>query len=284
MMVKRRQKRKRALQDTINVVLLLAILTFTLYPFYAMVLNSLKSTRELYNVRSNPLWVSRPTRENYVHLLTRTNYPRWYLNSVAVAMVTTVVSILASILAAYALARLDFRGVKTLGVGVFVVYLVPQTLLFIPLARVINSLGVSNSLWSLILTYPTFQIPFSTWLLMGYFRTLPKEIEDAARVDGASRIKIIWKVIVPMSLPAIVTVTLFCFTLSWGELIYALTFVSDSFKQTLSVGTTTELIRGDMFFWGPLMAGGLLAAIPVVFLFSFLVDYYVSGLTAGGVK
>jgi len=278
-------KTKRSnFKRVINILFMIIVLIFVLYPFYSMTLNSLKSTRELYSIRSNPLWISKPTLKNYIYLFTKTNYTRWYLNSTIVAIVTTTISIFVSILAAYALARLNFFGVKTFGIGIFVVYLIPQTLLFIPLSKVINSMNLSNSLWALIFTYPTFQIPFSTWLLMGYFRNLPKEIEDAARVDGASRLKTLWMIIIPMSLPAIVTVTLFCFTLSWGELIYALTFISDSFKQTLSVGTTTELIRGDMFFWGPLMAGGLLAAIPVVLVFSFLVDYYISGLAAGGIK
>ena len=278
-------KTKRSnFKRVINILFMIIVLIFVLYPFYSMTLNSLKSTRELYSIRSNPLWISKPTLKNYIYLFTKTNYTRWYLNSTIVAIVTTTISIFVSILAAYALARLNFFGVKTFGIGIFVVYLIPQTLLFIPLSKVINSMNLSNSLWALIFTYPTFQIPFSTWLLMGYFRNLPKEIEDAARVDGASRLKTLWMIIIPMSLPAIVTVTLFCFTLSWGELIYALTFISDSFKQTLSVGTTTELTRGDMFFWGPLMAGGLLAAIPVVLVFSFLVDYYISGLAAGGIK
>ena len=278
-------KTKRSnFKRVINILFMIIVLIFVLYPFYSMTLNSSKSTRELYSIRSNPLWISKPTLKNYIYLFTKTNYTRWYLNSTIVAIVTTTISIFVSILAAYALARLNFFGVKTFGIGIFVVYLIPQTLLFIPLSKVINSMNLSNSLWALIFTYPTFQIPFSTWLLMGYFRNLPKEIEDAARVDGASRLKTLWMIIIPMSLPAIVTVTLFCFTLSWGELIYALTFISDSFKQTLSVGTTTELIRGDMFFWGPLMAGGLLAAIPVVLVFSFLVDYYISGLAAGGIK
>jgi multiple sugar transport system permease protein len=282
--MRRKSGKKYKLNRILALLLLVVVLIFVLYPFYSMILSSFKTTRELYNIHSNPLWVSKPTLENYLHLFTKTNYLRWYLNSALVAAVTTTVSIFSSVLAAYALSRLRFRGAKTMGTGIFVVYLIPQTLLFIPLAKVVNSLGVSNSLWSLILTYPTFQIPFSTWLLMGYFRNLPREIEDAAMVDGASRLRILWGVVFPMSLPAVVTVTLFCFTLSWGELIYALAFISDSLKQTLSIGTTTELIRGDMFFWGPLMAGGLLAAIPVVLTFSLLVDYYVSGLAAGGIK
>ncbi len=278
------KKRRKKSKFIINLFLLIIVLIFLIYPFYSMAVASFKDVRELYNIKANPLWVFKPTLKNYIHLLTKTNFLKWYLNSTVVAIVTTIISISVSILAAYALARMEFIGAKVLGIGIFIVYLIPQTLLFIPLTKVINSLGVANSLWALILTYPTFQIPFSTWLLMGYFKNLPKEIEDAARVDGASRFKTLWMIIIPMSLPAIVTVTLFCFTLSWGELIYALTFISDSLKQTLSVGTTTELIRGDMFYWGPLMAGGLLAAIPVVLAFALLMDYYIAGLTAGGIK
>ena len=165
---------------------MIIVLIFILYPFYSMALSSLKTTKELYNIHVNPLWVFKPTLENYVYLFTQTNYLRWYLNSAIVALTTTPISILVSILAAYALARLEFFGSKTLGIGIFIVYLIPQTLLFIPLARVINSMGVSNTLWSLILTYPTFQIPFSTWLLMGYFRGLPKEIEDAINAKIAA--------------------------------------------------------------------------------------------------
>jgi len=249
-----------------------------------MILSSFKTKNELYNPKANPLWISSPTFENYIYLFTKTNYPRWYLNSIIVTLITTGISIFASIMAAYALARLEFFGVKTLGIGIFLVYLIPPTLLFIPLSKIITSLGISDTLWSLIFTYPTFQIPFSTWMLMGYFRNIPKEIEDSAMVDGASRMRILWTIIIPMSLPAIVTVTLFCFTLSWGEIIYALTFISDSSKQLLSVGSTIELIRGDMFYWGPLMAGGILAAIPIVLVFSLLLDYYIAGLAAGGIK
>lgn len=268
----------------LNLIFIGIILIFVLYPFYAMFIASLKPIQELYNIKANPFWIQKPTLNNYVTLLKKTNYSHWFLNSTIVTISTTIISIIVSILAAYALARLNFIGSKILGVGIFIVYLVPQTLLFVSLSRVINSLNLSNSLWSLIVTYPTFQIPFSTWLLMGYFRSLPREVEEAAEVDGASKLKTLLKVVIPMALPAVITVTLFCFVLSWGEMIYALTFISESSKQTLSVGTTTELIRGDMFYWGPLMAGGLLSALPVVLAFSFLVDYYVSGLSAGAIR
>lgn len=279
-----RSKKKNYMKNFINIVIMIIFLIFTLYPFYSMILSSFKTKNELYNPKANPLWISSPTFENYIYLFTKTNYPRWYLNSIIVTLITTGISIFASIMAAYALARLEFFGVKTLGIGIFLVYLIPPTLLFIPLSKIITSLGISDTLWSLIFTYPTFQIPFSTWMLMGYFRNIPKEIEDSAMVDGASRMRILWTIIIPMSLPAIVTVTLFCFTLSWGEIIYALTFISDSSKQLLSVGSTVELIRGDMFYWGPLMAGGILAAIPIVLVFSLLLDYYIAGLAAGGIK
>jgi len=275
---------KNKLNALLEIVILGIILLSVLYPFYSMLVASLKTTQELYNINSNPFWIAKPTLSNYIHLITKTNYSKWFLNSSLVAILTTIISISSSILAGYALARLNFFGTKTFGIGIFVVYLIPQTLLFISLSRIISLLGLSNSLWALIVTYPTFQIPFSTWLLMGYFRNLPKEIEEAAEVDGASKLKILTKIVIPMSLPAIITVTLFCFVLSWGEMIYALTFISESTKQTLSVGTTTELIRGDMFYWGPLMAGGLISAIPVVLVFSFFVDYYVSGLAAGAIK
>lgn len=275
---------KNKLNTLLEIVILGIILLSVLYPFYSMLVASLKTTQELYNINSNPFWIVKPTLNNYIRLITKTNYSKWFLNSSLVAILTTIISISSSILAGYALARLNFFGTKTLGIGIFVVYLIPQTLLFISLSRIISLLGLSNSLWALIVTYPTFQIPFSTWLLMGYFRSLPKEIEEAAEVDGASKLKILMKIVIPMSLPAIITVTLFCFVLSWGEMIYALTFISESTKQTLSVGTTTELIRGDMFYWGPLMAGGLISAIPVVLVFSFFVDYYVSGLAAGAIK
>jgi multiple sugar transport system permease protein len=268
----------------LNIIFIVIILIFVLYPFYAMFIASLKSPQELYNIKANPFCVQKPTLNNYITLLRKTNFLHWFLNSTIVTISTTIISITVSVLAAYALARLNFIGSKVLGVGVFIVYLVPQTLLFVSLSRVINSLNLSNSLWSLIFTYPTFQIPFSTWLLMGYFRSLPREVEEAAEVDGASKLKTLLKIVIPMAFPAIITVTLFCFVLSWGEMIYALTFISESLKQTLSVGTTTELIRGDMFYWGPLMAGGLLSALPVVLAFSFLVDYYVSGLSAGAIK
>jgi multiple sugar transport system permease protein len=187
-------------------------------------------------------------------------------------------------IAAYALARLRFFGVGTFGTGLFVTYLVPTSLLFLPLAQVVNWFGLGDSKWSLVLTYPTFLVPFSTWLLLGYFRTVPKEVEECALVDGATRLQALIRIVLPIAVPGLVCAALFAFTLSWNEFIYALTFTSSSAEITASVGVTSELVRGDIYFWGPLMAGAVLGSVPIVILYVFFLDYYVSGLTAGALK
>jgi multiple sugar transport system permease protein len=187
-------------------------------------------------------------------------------------------------IAAYVLARLKFFGVATFGTAIFVTYLVPTSLLFLPLAQVVNTLGLADSRWSLVVTYPTFLVPFCTWLLMGYFRTVPKEVEECAMVDGATRIQALLRIVLPIAVPGLVCAVLFAFTLSWNEFIYALTFTSSSDQITASVGFTQELIRGDIYYWGGLMAGAMLASVPIVILYVFFLDYYVSGLTAGAVK
>ena len=261
-----------------------AVLLFTLYPFLSMLLTSLKSVSELYDRTIPPLWVAHPTLRNYEKLLGATDYLRWYVNSVLVGLMSTSISVACSTLAAYALSRIRMPGSEALGTAVFAVYLVPPSLLFLPLAGVVNNLGLTNTLWSLILTYPTFQIPFATWLLIGYFHGIPQEVEDSARVDGANRLQVLGRIVIPMALPGLVTVTIFSFTLAWGELVYALTFIAQSQLATVSLGTVTQLIRGDAFFWGSLMAGGLLAAVPIVIVYAFLSDYYVAGLTAGSIK
>lgn len=261
-----------------------ALLLFTLYPFISMFITSLKPVSELFNRNLSPFWVFHPTLANYRDLLTETSFLRWFGNSIFVSVISTAISLSVSTLAAYALSRIRFPGADAMGSAVFAVYLVPPSLLFLPLASVVSHLGLNNSLWSLILTYPTFQIPFATWLLIGYFHGIPEEVEDSARVDGASRLTILRLIVVPMALPGLVTVTLFAFTLAWGELIYALTFISKSVQETVSLGTVTQLIRGDAFFWGQLMAAGLLAAIPIAVAYAFLSDYYIEGLTAGSIK
>ncbi len=264
---------------------LLPFLVFALFPFYHMALTSLKTDRELYDRAAVPLLIRQgPTLEHYQKLLWDTAFLTWTKNSLLVTSIATVVSVVIGTIAAYALARLQFRGVGTFGTGIFVTYLVPTSLLFLPLAQVVNWIGLADSKWSLVVTYPTFLVPFCTWLLMGYFRTVPKEVEECAMVDGATRIQALWRIVLPMAIPGIICAILFAFTLSWNEFIYALTFLSSSDQITASVGVTQELIRGDIYFWGGLMAGAMLASIPIVILYVFFLDYYVSGLTAGAVK
>jgi multiple sugar transport system permease protein len=262
----------------------LLFLFITLFPFYWMFITSFKSPSELLDFSQSPLFVIKPTLEHYRHLFTQTHFARWTLNTTVVAVVSTVISLVCSILAGYSLARLRYRGADTIGWGIFVTYLVPPTLLFLPLAFLIRQLHLFNNLWSLILTYPTFMIPFSTWLLIGYFKSIPRELEESALVDGATRIQTMVRIVIPLALPGILSAGVFAFTLSWNEFLYSLIFMNDTIAKTISVGVTSELIRGDDFFWGELMAASLLGSLPVALLYSFFVDRFVAGLTAGAVK
>jgi len=266
-------------------VLLLPFLLFAVFPFYHMALTSLKQDRELYDRNAVPLLITQgPTLEHYQKLLWDTPFLTWTKNSLLVTFLATAVSLVIGTIAAYALARLKFFAVTSFGTGIFVTYLVPTSLLFLPLAQVVNWLGLGDSKWALVVTYPTFLVPFCTWLLMGYFRTVPKEVEECAMVDGATRIQALLRIVLPIAVPGLVCAALFAFTLSWNEFIYALTFTSTSDQITASVGVTSELIRGDIYFWGSLMAGAVLGSVPIVILYVFFLDYYVSGLTAGAVK
>ena len=266
-------------------LLLLPFLLFALFPFYHMTLTSLKTDAELYDRNSVPLLIRQGiTLEHYKKLLWETAFLTWTKNSLMVTAIATSVSVVIGTIAAYALARLRFFGVSSFGTGIFVTYLVPTSLLFLPLAQVVNWLGLGDSKWSLVVTYPTFLVPFCTWLLMGYFRTVPKEVEECVMVDGATRIQALFRIVLPIAIPGLVCAILFAFTLSWNEFIYALTFTSSSDEFTAAVGVTSELIRGDIYFWGSLMAGAVLGSVPIVILYVFFLDYYVSGLTAGAVK
>ena len=277
--------RRPLLRKTLLHVGLVPFLLFALFPFYHMTLTSLKQDRELYDRYAVPLIIRQgPTLEHYAKLLRETEFLTWTKNSLLVTALATGASLLIGTVAAYALARLKFFGVGSFGTGIFVTYLVPTTLLFLPLAQVVNWLGLGDSKWALVLTYPTFLVPFCTWLLMGYFRTVPKEVEECAMVDGATRIQALWRIVLPIAVPGLVCAALFAFTLSWNEFIYALTFTSSSEQITASVGVTSELIRGDSYFWGELMAGAILGSVPIVILYVFFLDYYVSGLTAGAIK
>jgi multiple sugar transport system permease protein len=250
-----------------------------------MLVTSFKSNAELYNLKSIPFWIeSGAITDHYSLLFFKTDFFIWMKNSLIISVVATGISLLISILAGYSLARLRFPGVASFGTAVFITYLVPPTLLFLPLSQVVVWLGISDTIWSLIVTYPTFLVPFSTWLLMGYFRTIPKEVEECALVDGATRMQTLWRIVLPMAVPGIVCAALFGFTLTWNEFIYALTFVSQTASKTAVVGVTADLIRGDIYYWGSLMAGAVLASVPIAVVYVVFLDYYVSGLTAGAVK
>lgn len=259
-------------------------LVVILFPFYWMLITSIKPNAELYNVRMNPFYVLKPTLDHFRYLMRETLFARWTFNTLYVSVFSTAISLGAGILAGYALARLRFKGASTMAVGIFVTYLVPPTLLFIPLAYVVRTFGLLDSPWALILTYPTFLIPFCTWLLMGYFKTIPRELEECAMIDGATRIQAMTRIVLPLTLPGILSAGIFAFTLSWNEFLYALVFLSSTDIKTIPVGVVSELIRGDVFFWGPLMAGALLGSVPVAFIYSFFVEHYVAGLTSGAVK
>ena len=260
---------------------------FTLFPFYWMAVTAVRPDGELYRTwrqaSATPFWTLEPTLEHFRGLLQTTAFPKWLWNTMLIALVSTVISLICGMFAGYALARLKFRGSEFLGTAIFVTYLVPQTLLFIPLADIIRDMHLGNTPWALMLTYPTFLIPFCTWLLMGYFKTIPKELEECARIDGATRFGAMVRIIFPVAIPGILSAGIFAFTLSWNEFIYALIFMSSAELKTVPVGVVSELIRGDIFFWGQLMAGALLGSIPVALVYSFFVEYYVTGLT-GSVK
>lgn len=259
----------------------------TLFPFYYMAVTSIRPDREMYIPwnRPNfaPFWTLHPTLEHFALLFKETLFARWLLNTLIISVLSTAIALFCGLLAAYALARLRFPLGGALGSGIFVTYLVPQTLLFIPLGEVIRSFRLSDSLWALILTYPTFLIPFCTWLLMGYFRTIPKELEECAQIDGATRVQAMIRIVFPVAMPGILSAGIFAFTHAWNEFIYALVFLSTATNKTIPVGVVSELVRGDTFFWGPLMAGALLGSVPVAFIYSFFVEQYVSAMT-GAVK
>ena len=257
---------------------------FLLFPFYWMSIVSLKPTNASLQLEIQPFLDPALHLENYLYLFQNTAFPEWLKNTLIVSVVSTAVSLACSILIGYALARLRFPGSNFLGVGIFLAYLVPPTLLFLPLSQVIVKLNLYNTYWALILTYPTQLIPFASWLLMGYFRTIPKEIEECAMADGCTRMEALVKIILPLSTPGLISAGIFCFTLCWNEFLYALIFMSSGPMKTIPVGTISDLIKADTLFWGSLMASAVLGSFPIAILYSFFVKYYVSGLTAGAVK
>ncbi len=258
---------------------------FSASPFYIMLITMFKRSHDLFNPNNNPfIFNESPTLDHLKLLFTQTQYMTFLLNTLLVGIAVVAITVLLAVPAAFSLARMAGRWGESVGIGIFLTYLVPPTLLFIPLSRIVSIFGLQNSLWSLILVYPTFTVPFCTWLLMSFFKSIPKDIEEQALIDGCSRMGAFVRVLLPLSVPGIISVVVFAFTLVANEYIYALAFIQDSAKKTIGIGLTTELVRGDVFYWGALMGGALLASIPVALLYTFFLDRIISGLAMGGVK
>ncbi len=260
------------------------IMVVLLFPFYWMTMTAIKPKEHLLDLNThNPFWTLSPTLEHIEALLFKTDYPLWLWNTMFIAVSATILSIVASVLAAYAITRIRYRGAQWIGGSIFLAYLVPPSILFIPLATVVYQYGLFDTPFALILTYPTILIPFSTWLLMGYFKTIPYELEECALIDGASRWQILTRIILPLAVPGLISAAIFCMTLCWNEFIYALTFINTTSQKTVPVAIVTAFTDGDQYRWGSLMAGALVGSLPLVILYAFFVEHYVSAMT-GAVK
>ena len=259
------------------------VVMFLVPPFYTII-TSFKSSAEMSVQAGNPWIVAHPTLENYVYLLTYPAFLRFFANSVGVTAAVVVVTMVISILAAFSLSRMGFWGSKALSTGVFLTYLVPASLLFIPLFQIIGSIGLMNSTWCLVLLFPTLSVPFCTWIMIGYFSSIPKELDEAALIDGAGYLQMLWKIFIPVAMPGIIAATIFAFTVSWGSFLYPLAYLFTTDQMVLTTGIVSDLIRGDVFQWGKIMAACVLAAAPPIIIYAFLMDYYIAGLTAGATK
>jgi multiple sugar transport system permease protein len=263
----------------------ITLVVFAAFPFYWMLITTFKADGDLYDLKSIPYWFNTaPTLEHIKYLFTETLFVQWLMNSALIGLCVVAITLIVALPAGYSLARMPGRSAETLGIGIFLTYLVPPTLLFLPLARVVTLLGLQDSLWSLIVIYPTFTIPFCTWLLMGFFKSVPREIEEAAIVDGCTVVGAFVKTVLPLSVPAVLTVVIFTFTLTMQEFVYALTFISSSEEKPVTLGVATDLIRGDIFYWGELMGAALIASVPVAIAYNLFLDRFISGITGGAVK
>ncbi len=263
--------------------LLFFVVIFLVPPIYTLI-TSLKTSKEISSLSGSPWLVQSPTLDNFWELITAKNYQTFFINSVKITVVVVILTMVISILAAFALARMRFWGSATLATGVFLTYLVPESLLFIPMFQIIGALGLMNNAWSMVLLYPTISVPFCTWIMIGYFSSIPKELDEAALIDGATYTQMLFKIFIPVAMPGIIAATIFAFTVSWGQFLYPMAFLYSSDQMVLTVGIVSELIRGDVFQWGKIMAGSLMAALPPVIIYAFLMDYYIAGLTAGATK
>jgi multiple sugar transport system permease protein len=276
---------KRAGAKAAHLGTLAVFVIFSAFPFYWMLITAFKQTSDLMRRENNPFILNDPPTLEHIRVLFQdTLYARWLWNTALVGVVVVVITLLLAVPAGYALARLTGRWGERLGIGIFLTYLVPPTLLFIPLSRVIADLGLQDSLWSLVLVYPSFTIPFCTWLLMGFFKAIPPDLEEAAMIDGCSRLGAFVKVVIPISVAGILTVVIFTFTLVMQEFVYALTFITSVSQYTVSVGVPTFLVHGDVYFWGSLMAGCFIASVPIAILYNLFVDRFIAGFTVGAVK
>jgi len=266
-----------------HALVLLCFVLFTATPFAWMLITSFKPDSDLYNPNNNPLWFNEPpTLAHWEYVFLRTPFLQWLANTTIIGLAVIAITLALSLPAAYSLSRLLGSWGERLGIAIFLVYLVPPTLLFIPMARVVSSLGLQNTLWSLIVVYPTITVPFSTWLLMGFFKSIPRDLEEAAMIDGCSRLGALWRVVLPLAVPGIITVIIFSFTLSAQEFIYGLTFVTSTAVKTVSVGVPQDMVRGDVFFWGPLMGSAFIASVPVAVLYYLVLDRFIAGFTTAG--
>lgn len=268
---------------TAYISLIIACIIFLAPPVY-MLLTSLKTNAEISDLTLNPWLIRSPTLENYAAILGNPIFIRFFINSAIVTTAVVALTMVISVLAAFALARMRFWGSQVLATGVFLTYLVPDTLLFIPLYQIVGGLGLLNSIWGLILVYPTLTVPFCTWIMIGYFASIPKELDEAALIDGASWSQMLLKIFVPVAMPGIIAATIFAFTVSWAAFVYPTAFVTTAESMPLTIGVVSQLVRGDTFAWGQIMAGALSAALPPVIIYAFLMDYYIAGLTAGATK
>jgi multiple sugar transport system permease protein len=263
--------------------LIFAAIIFLAPPVY-MFVTSLKTSAEVANLQGNPWLVRNPTLENYTAILSNPTFLVFFWNSAKITVMVVLITMVISTLAAFALARMRFWGSQALATGVFLTYLIPETLLFIPLYQIVGGLGLLNSSWGLVVVYPTLTVPFCTWIMIGYFASIPKELDEAALIDGASWSQMLLKIFIPVAMPGIIAATIFAFTVSWAAFVYPTAFVTTPDEMPLTIGVVSQLVRADTFAWGQIMAGALLAALPPVIVYAFLMDYYIAGLTAGATK
>ncbi len=259
------------------------VIIFLVPPFYTL-MTSLKSSAEISAQSGSPWLVHHPTLDNFWYLITYPNFQTYYINSVLITLATVAISMSIAVLAAFSLARMGFWGSNVLSTGVFLTYLIPASLLFLPLFQIIGFLGLINSVWCLAILYPTLAVPFCTWIMIGYFSSIPKELDEAALIDGAGYLQMLFRIFIPVAMPGIIAATIFAFTVSWGAFLYPLAYLYTSNQMVLTVGIISDLIRGDVFQWGKIMAACLLASLPPILIYAFLMDYYVAGLTAGATK